>query len=80
MIAVTLPKVACPKFSRRSLCARKGVAALNTDLRTACFEALKLSRQRCRDFALGMTWQASTQAFLDAVQAAQTARPVPYAA
>ena len=79
-LASGLPVAAFPAAATRDVIAEAPVAALNTDLRTACFEALKLSRQRCRDFALGMTWQASTQAFLDVVQASQTARPVPYAA
>jgi hypothetical protein len=64
----------------RDVIAEAPVAVLNTDLRTAFFEALKLSRQRCRDFALGMTWQASAQAFLEVVQASQTAPPLPHAA
>ena len=80
-LASGLPVAAFPaaSASRRYL-VEAPVAALNTNLRTACFEALKLSRQRCRAFALGMTWQASAQAFLDVVQTSQTARPVPRAA
>ena len=79
-LASGLPVAAFPAAAPRDVIGETPVAALNTDLRTACFEALKLSRQRCRDFALGMTWQASAQAFLNVVQTSQTARPVPYAA
>jgi glycosyltransferase involved in cell wall biosynthesis len=79
-LASGLPVAAFPAAAPRDIIAEAPVAVLNTDLRTACFEALKLSRQDCRDFALGMTWKASAQAFLDVVQISQTARPVPRAA
>lgn len=79
-LASGLPVAAFPAAAPRDVIGEAPVAALNTNLRTACFEALKLSRQRCRAFALGMTWQASAQAFLDVVQTSQTARPVPRAA
>ena len=79
-LASGLPVAAFPAAAPRDVIAEAPVAALDTDLRTACFEALKLSRQRCRDFALGMTWKVSTQAFLDVVRTSQAARPVPRAA
>jgi putative ABC transport system substrate-binding protein len=75
-----LPVAAFPAVAPLDVIGEAAVAALNTDLRTACVEALELSRQRCRDFALGMTWRASAQAFLDVVQTSHTAWPVPYAA
>jgi len=41
------------------------VGALDWDLRSACLQALTLSPEACRAFALGMTWEASARAFLD---------------
>jgi 1,2-diacylglycerol 3-alpha-glucosyltransferase/glucuronosyltransferase len=79
-LASGLPVAAFPAAAPCDVIGKAPVAALNADLRTACFEALKLSRQTCRDFALGMTWQASAQAFLNVVQTSQTAQPVPRAA
>jgi glycosyltransferase involved in cell wall biosynthesis len=40
------------------------VGALDEDLRAACLTALTLSKQAARDFALTMSWQASTRALL----------------
>lgn len=40
------------------------VGALRDDLHTACMEALTLSREACRAFALERSWDASCQAFL----------------
>ncbi len=40
------------------------VGLLDSDLRGACLAALDLPRERCRDFALGKTWEASARRFL----------------
>ena len=37
------------------------VGRLDEDLRLACLGALECSRQDCRDFALGMTWETSAR-------------------
>ena len=50
------------------------VGRLDEDLRRACLEALELSRDDCRDFALGMTWEASARIFLGHVTAAAKVR------
>ena len=47
------------------------VGALDSDLRTACLTALTLSRDECRAFALGMTWEESARAFLSHVKRAE---------
>jgi glycosyltransferase involved in cell wall biosynthesis len=41
------------------------VGALDCDLRSACLQALTMSPDACRAFALGMTWEASARAFVD---------------
>lgn len=46
------------------------VGALDPDLRSACLEALTLSRQACRSFALERSWGASARTFLNNVVAA----------
>ena len=79
-LASGLPVAAFPAAAPRDVIGEAPVASLNIDLRTACLEALELPRQDCREFALGMTWKASAQAFLDVVQTSQTARPLPHAA
>ena len=40
------------------------VGVLNDDLRLACAEALKIDRNRCREFALSRSWSAATRQFL----------------
>ena len=51
------------------------VGWLDEDLRRACLEALECSRDDCREFALGMTWEASARKFLEHVtEAAKGAR------
>ncbi len=40
------------------------VGVLDEDLRTAALGALGVSRDACRDYALGFSWQASTDQFL----------------
>ncbi|MGP0093635.1 MAG: glycosyltransferase family 4 protein [Xanthobacteraceae bacterium] len=41
------------------------VGVLDWDLRSACLQALTMSPDACRAFALGMTWEASARAFID---------------
>lgn len=40
------------------------VGVLHEDLRTAALAALKIDRQRCRDFALARSWAAATAQFV----------------
>jgi hypothetical protein len=40
------------------------VAVLDQNLRAACLNALALSREQCRAFALGKTWESSARCFL----------------
>jgi glycosyltransferase involved in cell wall biosynthesis len=41
-----------------------GVGVLDTDLRKATMEALKISGDTCRDFAVARSWRASAEQFL----------------
>ena len=74
-LASGLPVAAFPAPATRDVVAGAPVAALNADLHAACVEALQLSRETCRDFALGMSWTVSARSFLAHV--AQAARVVP---
>jgi glycosyltransferase involved in cell wall biosynthesis len=44
--------------------AQNSVGVLDHDLRAACLAALNLSRKTCREFAQGLTWEASACCFL----------------
>jgi hypothetical protein len=55
------------------------VGVLNEDLRTACLEALSLSRAACRAFALTCSWENSARQFiahLKPIAAGRTREPV----
>jgi hypothetical protein len=41
---------------------------LHEDLRAACIEALAISRQACRTFALTRSWENSARQFIGHVQ------------
>jgi glycosyltransferase involved in cell wall biosynthesis len=72
-LASGVPIAAYPVAGPRDVIANASVpvGALDTDLRTACLTALTLSRDECRAFALGMTWEESARAFLSHVKRAQ---------
>jgi glycosyltransferase involved in cell wall biosynthesis len=63
-LASGVPVAAYPVQGPRDVIAGAPVAALDHDLRAACLKALTLSRQQCRAFALGKTWEASARCFL----------------
>ncbi len=72
-LASGVPVAAFPAAAPRDVIGAAPVGALDDDLRNACLAALTLSREACRDFALGMTWEASAAIFLDQVTTAQKA-------
>jgi len=51
------------------------VGVLDEDLRMACLGALKLSREACRDFALGRSWAASARQFINHVSRVAVHQP-----
>jgi glycosyltransferase involved in cell wall biosynthesis len=63
-LASGVPVAAYPVQGPRDVVAGAPVAALDNDLRAACLTALTLSREQCRAFALGKTWEASARCFL----------------
>ena len=69
-LASGVPVAGFPAAAPRDVIGAAPVGRLDKDLRRACLEALECSRADCRDFALGMTWQASARAFLTHVEEA----------
>jgi glycosyltransferase involved in cell wall biosynthesis len=63
-LASGVPLAAFPVAGPRDVVAGAPVAAFDEDLRAACLKALSLSREECRTFALGKTWDASARMFL----------------
>jgi glycosyltransferase involved in cell wall biosynthesis len=63
-LASGVPVAGFPAAAPRDVIGGVPVGRLDEDLRRACLEALELSRDDCRDFALGMTWEASARIFL----------------
>jgi glycosyltransferase involved in cell wall biosynthesis len=64
-LASGLPVAAFPVCGPRDVIGSAPVGVLDEDLRTACLEALQISREDCIEFAAGHTWQASARVFVD---------------
>ena len=75
-LASGVPVAAFPAAAPRDLIGEAAVGALDRDLRLACLAALECSREECRDFALGMSWEASARTFIELVAHA-THTPMP---
>ncbi|WP_281063177.1 glycosyltransferase family 4 protein [Ancylobacter gelatini] len=60
--------------------ADRPVGVLDTDLRAAALAALEIDRADARQFALGYSWRACTQQFLDNIETARQAGLPPLAA
>jgi glycosyltransferase involved in cell wall biosynthesis len=73
-LASGVPVAAFPASAPRDVIADSGVGVLSDDLRKACLDAQHIDRIACRDFALNLTWSASTRAFLTHVADANTVR------
>uniref|UniRef100_Q07RL8 Glycosyl transferase, group 1 n=1 Tax=Rhodopseudomonas palustris (strain BisA53) TaxID=316055 RepID=Q07RL8_RHOP5 len=70
-LASGIPVAGFPVTGPRDVIGTAAVGALSEDLRSACLQALTLSRQACQEFAARQTWEASAAKFLDNVAAAQ---------
>lgn len=66
-LASGVPVAAFPVCGPRDVIGDAPVGVLDEDLGAACLAALKLSRDDCRAFALGQTWDASARAFVENV-------------
>ena len=71
-LASGLPVAAFPVTGPKDVVGGNPVGVLNDDLRVAALEALKISRQACRAFALDRSWENSARQFIGHVQKAAT--------
>ena len=62
-MACGLPIAAYPVTGPIDVVAHHVSGILNEDLETACMQALRLDRKRCRDVALDHSWQRCTEQF-----------------
>jgi glycosyltransferase involved in cell wall biosynthesis len=71
-LASGLPIAAFPVTGPKDVVADNPIGVLNQDLRTACLEALKISREACRAFALQYSWENSARQFIGHVRKVAT--------
>lgn len=64
-LACGVPVAAYPVAGPVDIVGDSGVGYLHEDLAYATEQALKIDPQKCREYALKYSWQASTQQFLD---------------
>ena len=73
-LASGVPVAAFPVTGPKDVIGDHPIGALNEDLRTACLQALGMSRQACRSFALSRSWENSARQFVGHVQKAAARR------
>jgi len=67
-LASGVPVAAFPVTGPKDVIGNNPVGVLDEDLGRACIEALKLSRDACRSFALACSWEHSARQFLGHVR------------
>jgi glycosyltransferase involved in cell wall biosynthesis len=68
-LACGVPIAAYPVAGPKDVVGNHPVGALHDDLRQACLQALQISRDTCRAFALTRSWEASARQFIGHVKA-----------
>lgn len=63
-LACGVPVAAFPVTGPKDVIGINPIGALNEDLRAACLAALHVSRDACRTFALGRSWDNSARQFI----------------
>ncbi|HEY4735865.1 MAG TPA: glycosyltransferase family 1 protein [Xanthobacteraceae bacterium] len=63
-LASGVPVAAFPITGPRDVIGNHPVGVLHADLRTACMQALWISREACREFALRYSWENSARQFI----------------
>ena len=71
-LASGVPVAAFPVTGPKDVVGDRPVGFLDEDLRRACLEALKLSREACREFALDYSWENSARQFIGHVRKVAT--------
>jgi glycosyltransferase involved in cell wall biosynthesis len=64
-LASGVPIAAFPVTGPRDVIGNNPIGVLNDDLRSACMQALWISRESCREFALRYSWENSARQFID---------------
>jgi glycosyltransferase involved in cell wall biosynthesis len=64
-LASGVPIAAFPVTGPKDVIGHNPVGVLNEDLAAACMEALWISREACRQFALAYSWENSARQFID---------------
>jgi glycosyltransferase involved in cell wall biosynthesis len=67
-LASGVPVAAYPVTGPVDVIGDSDAGVLDEDLRSAVMRALEIKAERCRDFALGFSWQAAARQFLSNVQ------------
>ncbi len=75
-LASGLPVAAFPVAGPRDVISGVPVGVLSSDLRAAALDALRVSRDACRAFAVRHSWRESARSFLGNVAAAHAVHPV----
>jgi len=63
-LASGVPIAAFPVTGPRDVIGNNPIGVLNEDLRAACMQALWISRESCREFALRYSWENSARQFI----------------
>jgi glycosyltransferase involved in cell wall biosynthesis len=71
-LACGLPIAAFPVMGPRDVIGKSGCGCLDRDLRRAALEALDISQERCRAYALTFTWRHSVRQFLNNIRQARS--------
>lgn len=64
-LASGVPVAAYPVTGPKDVIGDNPIGVLNDDLRTACMQALWISRESCREFALRYSWENSARQFIE---------------
>ncbi len=63
-LASGVPIAAFPVTGPKDVIGNNTIGVLNEDLRVACMQALWISRESCREFALHYSWENSARQFI----------------
>ena len=77
-LACGVPVAAYPVMGPKDVIGNQPIGVLDDDLRAACLDALRLSREACRAFALTRSWKTSAEQFIAHANrvAVATRRPI----
>ena len=74
-LACGVPVAAYPVTGPKDVVGNSPVGVLHNDLRQACMDALHISREACRAFALTRSWEASARQFIGHVKQVAISNP-----